>query len=122
MNTAFQLVVAYSSVPAGSGTEPVAADLPLSAIPPCRNEQPAHHFALLTAPVLLPNLPAIAKDLNALKAGLQHPVAMSKGTRFLRLAIPAFILYVLAFFQILPTPFLSAESADAILPVVSSQL
>lgn len=44
---------------------------------------------------------------------------MSKGTRFLRLAIPAFVLYVLAFFHVLPTPFLSTESSDAILPVVS---
>ena len=44
---------------------------------------------------------------------------MSKGTQFLRLAIPAFVLYVLAFFHVLPTPFLSTESTDAILPVVS---
>jgi len=45
---------------------------------------------------------------------------MSKGTQFLRFAIPALVLYVLAFFHVLPTPFLSTESTDAILPVVSA--
>jgi dolichyl-phosphate mannosyltransferase polypeptide 3 len=44
---------------------------------------------------------------------------MSKGTRFLTLAIPAVVLYVLLLADIFPAPFVSKEIADQILPVVS---
>ncbi|WVQ94222.1 hypothetical protein IAU59_001300 [Kwoniella sp. CBS 9459] len=43
---------------------------------------------------------------------------MTKGTRFLTLAIPAVLLYVLALFQILPVPLFSEEIAGLILPVL----
>ncbi|WWC67236.1 uncharacterized protein I206_101143 [Kwoniella pini CBS 10737] len=43
---------------------------------------------------------------------------MSKGTRFLTLAIPSIILYLLALFHILPIPIFSQEIADQILPVL----
>ncbi|ORX41294.1 dolichol-phosphate mannosyltransferase subunit 3 [Kockovaella imperatae] len=43
---------------------------------------------------------------------------MSKGTQFLTLAIPSIIAYFLAFFHILPIPFVSAETLDLILPVL----
>lgn len=45
---------------------------------------------------------------------------MTKGVRFVSAAIPAFLLYVLAFFHLIPVPFVSAQAADAILPVVRS--
>ena len=44
---------------------------------------------------------------------------MSKGTRFLRLAIPTVILYFLALWHILPVPIVSTEVLDLVLPVVS---
>ncbi|KAK1921335.1 dolichol-phosphate mannosyltransferase subunit 3 [Papiliotrema laurentii] len=43
---------------------------------------------------------------------------MTKGVRFVSAAIPAFLLYVLAFFHLIPVPFVSAQAADAILPVL----
>lgn len=47
---------------------------------------------------------------------------MSRGTRFLTLAIPVALVYILMFFGVLPVPLLSQESADQILPVVSVHL
>lgn len=44
---------------------------------------------------------------------------MSKGTRFLTLAVPLLLLYILALYHIVPTPLLPTELADDILPVVS---
>lgn len=44
---------------------------------------------------------------------------MSKGTRFLTLAIPLLLLYILALYHIIPTPLLPTKLADDILPVVS---
>lgn len=49
----------------------------------------------------------------------QPPRAMSKGTRFLTLAIPLLLLYILALYHIIPTPLLPTKLADDILPVVS---
>ncbi|OCF34809.1 dolichyl-phosphate mannosyltransferase polypeptide 3 [Kwoniella heveanensis BCC8398] len=43
---------------------------------------------------------------------------MSKGTRFLTLAIPAVLLYILALFRILPVPLFSEEMTNQILPVL----
>lgn len=43
---------------------------------------------------------------------------MSRGTRFLTLAIPAFIIYLLLLSNILPLPLISQETANQILPVV----
>ncbi|WVF66618.1 hypothetical protein IAT40_001358 [Kwoniella sp. CBS 6097] len=43
---------------------------------------------------------------------------MTKGTRFLTLAIPAVLLYILALFQILPVPLFSEEIVKQILPVL----
>ncbi|ORY23557.1 dolichol-phosphate mannosyltransferase subunit 3 [Naematelia encephala] len=43
---------------------------------------------------------------------------MTKATRFLSFVIPAVILYLFAFFHILPVPLLSTEQADLILPVI----
>lgn len=45
---------------------------------------------------------------------------MSKGTRFVTFAVPAVLAYFLLLLHILPTPFISQETADQILPVVSS--
>lgn len=47
---------------------------------------------------------------------------MSKGTRFLTLAIPLLLLYILALYHIVPTPFLPTKLVDDILPVVSHNL
>ena len=44
---------------------------------------------------------------------------MSKGTRALRLVIPTLLLYIFALFHIIPFPFVSSETIDLILPVVS---
>ncbi|AFR92553.1 dolichyl-phosphate mannosyltransferase polypeptide 3 [Cryptococcus neoformans] len=43
---------------------------------------------------------------------------MSKGTRFLTLAIPLLLLYILALYHIIPTPLLPTKLADDILPVL----
>ena len=43
---------------------------------------------------------------------------MTQGTRFLALAIPIILTYLLALFNILPVPLLSTEVANQILPVV----
>jgi hypothetical protein len=45
--------------------------------------------------------------------------AMTRATRFLTLAIPLVAVYLLMLLHVLPTPLLSQEKADAILPVVS---
>lgn len=45
---------------------------------------------------------------------------MSKGTRFVTIAIPAVVAYLLMLINVLPVPFVSAETADQILPVVSA--
>jgi hypothetical protein len=44
---------------------------------------------------------------------------MSRGTRFLTLAIPLIAIYLLALIGLLPVPFLSEETVNQILPVVS---
>ncbi|WVQ72330.1 hypothetical protein IAR50_001881 [Cryptococcus sp. DSM 104548] len=43
---------------------------------------------------------------------------MTKGTRFLTLAIPVLFIYTLALYQFIPVPLLSSQSADKILPVL----
>ncbi|TXT05041.1 hypothetical protein VHUM_03861 [Vanrija humicola] len=43
---------------------------------------------------------------------------MSKGKNFLAAAIPAAIVYLVLLFGILPVPFLAAETAAEILPVI----
>ncbi|RSH80474.1 uncharacterized protein EHS24_009054 [Apiotrichum porosum] len=43
---------------------------------------------------------------------------MSKGTRFVTIAIPAVVAYLLMLINVLPVPFVSAETADQILPVI----
>lgn len=49
-----------------------------------------------------------------------HALAtMSKGTRFISAAIPTLVLYLLLLAQVFPTPFLSADVAGQVLPVVS---
>ncbi len=48
------------------------------------------------------------------------PPAMSKGTRFVTVAVPAAFVYLLMLFAILPVPFVARDTADLILPVVSS--
>lgn len=45
---------------------------------------------------------------------------MSKGTRFVTFAVPAVLAYFLLLLHVLPAPFLSQETADQILPVVSA--
>lgn len=47
---------------------------------------------------------------------------MSRGTRFITLAIPLTIIYLLMLIGILPVPLVSQELADQILPVVSPSL
>jgi dolichyl-phosphate mannosyltransferase polypeptide 3 len=47
---------------------------------------------------------------------------MSRGTRFLTLAIPISLVYLLMLAGILPVPFLSTEITDQILPAVSPNL
>jgi len=42
---------------------------------------------------------------------------MTKAIRFLAVAIPAVILYLLALLHVIPLPFLSEAEADEILPV-----
>jgi hypothetical protein len=46
-------------------------------------------------------------------------ITMSRGTRFLTLAIPLIAIYLLALIGFLPVPFLSEETVNQILPVVS---
>jgi dolichyl-phosphate mannosyltransferase polypeptide 3 len=46
---------------------------------------------------------------------------MTRATRFLTLAVPSIIVYILALFQVLPVPFISEKAANEILPVVSGQ-
>ncbi|GFZ44761.1 hypothetical protein JCM24511_02486 [Saitozyma sp. JCM 24511] len=43
---------------------------------------------------------------------------MTRATRFLTLAIPLVAVYLLMLLHVLPTPILSEEKADAILPVL----
>lgn len=44
---------------------------------------------------------------------------MSKGTRFLTVAVPVALVYLLMLASILPVPFVDADTASLILPVVS---
>lgn len=61
-----------------------------------------------------------AQRNNNIQPSQQAPTDMSKGTRFVTLAVPALIAYILLLLNVLPTPFLAEETAAQILPVVSS--
>lgn len=43
----------------------------------------------------------------------------TKGRRFLTFAIPAVLVYFLMWLSVVPVPFVSSATAEAILPVVS---
>lgn len=47
---------------------------------------------------------------------------MSRGTRFITLAIPLTFIYLLALLGFVPVPLVSQQLADQILPVVSDPL
>lgn len=57
--------------------------------------------------------------LSAQQQRPDHPAKMSKGTNFLKFAIPAVTLYFLLLLNLLPVPFVAQETAEQILPVVS---
>jgi hypothetical protein len=60
-----------------------------------------------------------SQHFSGLGIASSSAAAMTRATRFLTLAIPLVAVYLLMLLHVLPTPLLSQEKADAILPVVS---